>query len=294
MVIAVKAIILDATNPPEPTIKAPSGPIFGSTTTKPVIQSQDATNPPEPTIKAPSGPIFGSTTTKPVIQSQDATNPPEPTIKAPSGPIFGSTTTKPVIQSQDATNPPEPTIKAPSGLSYDTVPKSTEPHLENEIQKEALRKKLEYYRDKLLRIEQRNRSIMLRRVYDKWSFDLAKLVIRGNNSVRKVIEKGVVKKTPICLISDSDNSELADKDRTRLRSLFRNVTQLELETGLQETYFGFPFLVGHVGDDTYVRGPLILFPISIEYRKLAKPSGWYLLFSKEKPSLVNRAHAGCS
>lgn len=64
---------------------------------------------------------------------------------------------------------------------------------------------------------------------------------------------------------------------------------MELETGLHEAYFGFPFLVGHVGVDNYVKGPLVLFPISIEYRKFGKPSGWYLVFSGEKTVIVNRA-----
>ena len=91
------------------------------------------------------------------------------------------------------------------------------------------------------------------------------------------------------MIPDSDDSELADKDRIKLRSLYRTLDQLELETGLEEAYLGFPFLVGHVGLDTYVRGPLILFPISIEYRKFGRPSGWFLSFSKEKPIIVNRA-----
>ena len=38
-------------------------------------------------------------------------------------------------------------------------------------------KSLEFFRDKLLQINWRNRSIMLRRLYDKWSFDLSKLTL---------------------------------------------------------------------------------------------------------------------
>jgi hypothetical protein len=148
-----------------------------------------------------------------------------------------------------------------------------------EEHKKILWKKLETYRDKLLRLEQSNRSILLRRIYAKWSFDLSKLSIRGSPAEQLLIERAFKKKNSLCLIPDSDDSELADKDRTKLRSLSRNTSQLELETGLQEAYLGFPFLVGHVGVDTYVRGPLVLFPISLEYRKLGKPSGWYLNFT---------------
>lgn len=157
------------------------------------------------------------------------------------------------------------------------------------VRQDTLKKKLEFYRDKLLQLERRNRSIMLRRIYDKWSFDLAKLIIRGPHLAERVVERAILKKSPICLIADSDSSELAEKDRNKLRSLYRNITQIELETGLRETYLGFPFLAGHITGDSYVRGPFALFPISIEHRKEAKPSGWYLSFSKEKQPILNRA-----
>jgi Protein of unknown function (DUF4011) len=158
-----------------------------------------------------------------------------------------------------------------------------------EEHKKILWKKLETYRDKLLRLEQSNRSILLRRIYAKWSFDLAKLSIRGNPIEQLVIERAFQNKNAICLIPDSDDSDLANKERTKLKSLYRTLSQIELETGLLEAYFGFPFLVGHVGIDTYVRAPLVLFPITIVYRKLGRPSGWYLVFSRERPSIINRA-----
>jgi hypothetical protein len=129
-----------------------------------------------------------------------------------------------------------------------------------EEHRNILRKKLETYRDKLLRLEQSNRSILLRRIYAKYSFDLSKLSIRGSPVEQLVIERAFQKKNSICLIPDSDDSELADKDRIKLRSLSRTTSQLQLETGLQEAYLGFPFLVGHIGVDTYVRGPWSCFP----------------------------------
>ena len=54
-------------------------------------------------------------------------------------------------------------------------------------------------------------------------------------------------KLPLCIILDSDNSEFVNKDRTKLKTLYRNIIQIERETGRNETYFGFPFLLetGH-------------------------------------------------
>ena len=191
-----------------------------------------------------------------------------------SGPIFGKTQVA-MIKDEE--------------VSQQNTPKEVANSVSYEQHKFNLKKKLETYRDKLLRLEQSNRSILLRRIYAKWSFDLSKLSIRGSPAEQLLIERAFKKKNSICLIPDSDDSELAGKDRTKLRSLSRNTSQLQLETGLQEAYLGFPFLVGHVGVDTYVRGPLVLFPISIEYRKLVKPSGWYLNFLREKPIIINRA-----
>jgi hypothetical protein len=71
----------------------------------------------------------------------------------------------------------------------------------------------------------------------------------------------------------SDKSEAAKKDRTKLRYLFRNITQIEREKGLQETYLGFPFLEGNINNDFYVRGPLILFPILLTYIEGKKQPG---------------------
>ena len=246
-----------------------------SISTEPIGSTKDSqAGPPE--FKArPSGPIFGGVVESSSTKDSQA-GPPE--FKArPSGPIFGGVVESSSTKDSQA-GPPE--------FRLARIVRTSTPQPE---QHQILKSKLEYYRDKLLQLEQRNRSIMLRRIYDKWSFDLSKLVIRGNSPVKRIIEKAFQKKSQICLVSDSDDSELAEKDRTKLRSLYRNLTQLELETGLKEAYFGFPFIVGHVGVDIYVRAPLVLFPISIEYTKDAKPSGWYLLFSKEKPSIVNRA-----
>jgi superfamily I DNA and/or RNA helicase/very-short-patch-repair endonuclease len=161
-------------------------------------------------------------------------------------------------------------------------------------QRELLHKRLEIYRDKLLQIDTRNRSLFLRKIYDKWCFDLSKIINRNLSLEDKITENAILHKRPFCIIPDSENSDLANKDRTKIKSLYRNIIQIERETGRNETYFGFPFLVGHIleaenTDLKYIRGPLILFPITIEYKKTGRPPGWYIVFSKEKKPILNRA-----
>jgi hypothetical protein len=120
---------------------------------------------------------------------------------------------------------------------------------------------------------------------------LNKLHIHDSNLVDKAIECVLLGNNSIRIISESNRSDLAESNRIRLRSLHRNVTQIERETGLQETYLGFPFLVGHIDENEfiYMRGPIVLFPVSIEYRRETKSPGWYLVPSQEKPPTLNRA-----
>ncbi len=80
----------------------------------------------------------------------------------------------------------------------------------------------------------------------------------------------ILDKRQICIRPKSDKSQLAMEDNTRLRYLKRNIREIEREKGLQETFLGFPFLVGNVNQEFYVRGPLILFPVNLEEKKDGK------------------------
>jgi hypothetical protein len=148
----------------------------------------------------------------------------------------------------------------------------------------SLYAKLETYRDKLLHTDGRNHSILLRRISDKWCFDLTKI-----SSEKKIVDHALLDRRPIRIQSKSDKSELARKDNARLRYLYRNIIQIEREKGLQETYLGFPFLVGNVNPEFYVRGPLILFPIKMEFRQETKQPGWYIVFLEDEKPILNKA-----
>ncbi len=108
-------------------------------------------------------------------------------------------------------------------------------------------------------------------------------------SEKKVVDHALLDRRSIRIRSKSDKPELARKDNTRLRNLYRNIVQIEREIGLQETYLGFPFLVGNVNDEFYVRGPLILFPINLEFKHEGKQPGWYIVFPEDRKPILNRA-----
>jgi hypothetical protein len=84
-----------------------------------------------------------------------------------------------------------------------------------------LSKQLEHYRDKLLRTDGRNHSILLRSIRDKWCFDLTVV-----NEEKRVVDHALLDKRSIRIISKSDKTGLDRKDNTRLRYLYRNVTQI--------------------------------------------------------------------
>jgi hypothetical protein len=88
-------------------------------------------------------------------------------------------------------------------------------HQPNSSGSATLYKKLEYYRDKLLHTDGRNHSILLRRISDKWCFDLTII-----SSEKKVLEHALLDKNPIRILK-SDKSELAKRENTRLRYLSR-------------------------------------------------------------------------
>jgi Protein of unknown function (DUF4011) len=147
-----------------------------------------------------------------------------------------------------------------------------------------LYRKLGYYRNRLLKIDTSNRSIVLRSIRDQWSFDLA-----GIGIAKDIIDHALSDRKSVCIVSNSDKTRYAENERARLRKLHRNTVEIERETGRQEIYLGFPFVVGHVNKELYIRAPLILFPASVTYREVGRPAGWYIVFAEDKDPIVNRA-----
>lgn len=102
-----------------------------------------------------------------------------------------------------------------------------------------LRLKLEHHRNKNLQIERNNRSIFLRRLRDKWRFDIYDLTHDTRGIAKKVFQNAIGDKKVVCILKESSSSESAEKSKKKIKLLYRNITQIERETGLQETYFGY-------------------------------------------------------
>jgi hypothetical protein len=158
----------------------------------------------------------------------------------------------------------------------------------SEEHKQLLADKLKRFQDKSLKVDSRSPSIFLRRIYDKKSFDITSLekFEELHHDIMDLLLKG---KKSLCILRISNDSEKSQKDSAKLLSLVRYTKMVLDETGQLILYFGFPFLEGHINDSSYVRGPLILFPIKLEYERTKKPSGWYIYADQERTPILNKA-----
>jgi len=163
---------------------------------------------------------------------------------------------------------------------------TSQPNLAKQQDVDKLVKNYKYYQDKLLQVSSKNRSVVLKKLYDKHNFDLTKLEDKKPGIITKIITKLLKNEsTSINILLDSIDDDEADSLRKKLRSLEKNLKLVEEETGQQTGYLGFPFLQGHANQHFYLRGPLVLFPISIQYTKQAKNGGWFLNTTDKKPIL---------
>ena len=166
---------------------------------------------------------------------------------------------------------------------------NSEPSDEKQKQIEKLQKNLKTYQEKLLQVDRRNRSVQFKKIFHKHNFDLATLEEFNESICNKISEKVLKNRTSsFNFFLDSVVGDDADAIRSKLRHLSNNLKQIEEETGQQTGFVGFPFLQGHANSDFFVRGPLVLFPVSLEQKRQAKGGGWFLNFLDTRP-IINGA-----
>ncbi len=152
------------------------------------------------------------------------------------------------------------------------------------------------YQERLLQVTAKNRSVLLKTIYKKHNFDVTRLeefkegtiqriTSKILENIRSVLGSNASKIASVSILRDSVDSEDADSVRSRLKTLSRNFTHVEEETGQQAGYIGFPFLEGHISNDFYVRGPLALFPISLVRSRKERGQGWVIELANERPIL---------
>jgi very-short-patch-repair endonuclease len=149
--------------------------------------------------------------------------------------------------------------------------------------------RLKYYRDRMLQVDWRNRSIFLRRPDKKYALDLGALWDGDERKLDEALKKAVWTRSSVTLLKDSERDKGAEEIRSNIVSLERTSRTILEETGMSDTYLGYPFIVGHACPDSYVRAPLVLFPVKFERVRYDGIPGWYLIFNEDESPVLNRA-----
>lgn len=149
--------------------------------------------------------------------------------------------------------------------------------------------RLKQFKDKAEKVDARDISIFLRKIIERKSFDLATLEnfedLAGN-----LFELLLKNKKSVCIVKSSDPTDEAIKNSGKLRTLYRTTNFIQDETGQYTLFLGFPFIEGFLHDNlTYIRAPLVLFPVTLELEKTKKPTGWYIHQDQDRTPTVNKA-----
>ncbi len=141
------------------------------------------------------------------------------------------------------------------------------------------------YKERLIEISGRNRSLFLRRIVKKYSYDIGALLEKNNDNEQfheflwqtkrsyTLLNDKIAKKLTKQIETENAEEKKAvecaalSRNIADLKYLKREVEELEKETGRYELSIGYPFVVGTIAPDIPVRAPLLLFPAVIEIER---------------------------
>lgn len=165
-----------------------------------------------------------------------------------------------------------------------------------------MEKMLNEFKNKLLDLTTRNRSLCLRKHYKGKSVDMFKLINSNSISENAFLDFLLNNDSEICLINNvervfnskkeklyqaylsqknNDNNDEFYKTKEYLKlndwninlnslkidlkELHKNIVFIEKETGKYELYLGYPFVEGNLGDDKNIKAPIWLFPVQLNF-----------------------------
>lgn len=127
-----------------------------------------------------------------------------------------------------------------------------------------MKEMLSIYRDRLINLSTKNRTLLLRKLYRKVAFDLKLLEeVNGEEfSIRllNLLKKRYDGKIKVLSISDDDNYKLYES----FKYIDRESKSIQREKGSYDLSIGYPFVEGKFKDGTLVKAPLLLFPIRLK------------------------------
>ena len=141
-----------------------------------------------------------------------------------------------------------------------------------------MRKVYKLYKERLVEISGRSRSLYSKRISKKSAYDIGKILDGDERAENEFISFLWSKKRQAFPLVNNTikerigrNLKVEKKDEaktiisqvTHLKGLKREIEEFARETGRYELYIGYPFIEGSVGRETIVRAPLLLFPAVI-------------------------------
>ncbi|KAF2956247.1 AAA domain-containing protein [Marinitoga sp. 38H-ov] len=162
---------------------------------------------------------------------------------------------------------------------------------------------LEKYKNRLIDISSKNRTFCMTKLYKKRSFDLAIFEEYFEGVTKEILEHIISsQQEKVCILDynafikenreklENDDDEIyikkekLDSFSHSLKTLKREINTIEKETGRYELYIGYPYVEGKLKDETYVKSPLFLFPISL----INIDKNWYIQRLKDENVIVNK------
>ncbi len=138
------------------------------------------------------------------------------------------------------------------------------------------------YMERLIEISGRSRSIYLKSITKKYTYDIGRLLEDSSSLSEEFSDylwqrtkkpfkllceenaKHIVKKIKSAEKGDvKDAAILLQHEFDSVNYLKREIEEIEKETGKYELFIGYPFIRGYINKDTAVRAPLFLFPAKI-------------------------------
>ncbi|KNF07761.1 putative superfamily I DNA helicase [Gottschalkia purinilytica] len=130
---------------------------------------------------------------------------------------------------------------------------------------------LSIYRDRLINLSSSNRTLVLKKLYKKRAFDLSLLGELSEDDFYEKLIFGLASRSrnKIKLLSlDCENYSVEEVEklirlRYQLNLLNKETIYIQKEKGSYDLYIGYPFVEGNFKDGTFVKAPLLLFPVKL-------------------------------
>lgn len=126
-----------------------------------------------------------------------------------------------------------------------------------------VRKTLKNLESRLVNINKRNRLLYMGKIYDKYAYDLYGRQLPA--LLEYLTGKSRAKSFKLSEVDFSAYSAAKVNKFKKLLTLMREVTKDIRESGQNDLYVGYPYVIGRMaGEDFNIRAPLALFPVILE------------------------------